>query len=377
MNNENSNYEAWAKLDEAMFTSSQIKQSEREAGETDMENIYPVSLAETRKMERLLNEAIEVADDPNDPDFRERHNRLSEVVTWSLERNRSWRWQIILGTIIAACIVYYFNTQDKERAQEAKANVESVQQWTPQDTTLVYAKLPKSGYIDNYYASANKYKLYQLAHYKSLIESAAANIDYYKQKADTCTDAKKKQALEKNMAACKENMAKDQEAYKRYEKMTYAELKEDALAQAKASVESRESSRRTTLAWLAFLIVVIPLYIITGYPRGYVLTRHQKQDKILSFVRKAGFTIAAFFFGAGVAMALLPDMVVERRYASGRTERTTEGNMANIIVLGIKAALMAVGVVIFSFVSVIIISIETLSRLCDVLRDCRKVKVSA
>ena len=374
MNNENSNYEAWAKLDEAMFTSSQIKQSEREAGETDMENIYPVSLAETRKMERLLNEAIEVADDPNDPDFRERHNRLSEVVAWSLERNRTWRWQIILGTIIAACIVYYFNTQDKERAQEAKAHVESVQQWTPQDTTLAYAKLPKSGYIDNLYASANKYKLYQLAHYKSLIESAAANIDYYKQKADTCTDAKKKQALEKNMAACKENMAKDQEAYKRYEKMTYAELKEDALAQAKASVESRESSRRTTLAWLAFLIVVIPLYIITGYPRGYVLTRHKTQDKILSFVRKAGFTIAAFFFGAGVAMALLPDMVVERRYASGRTERTTEGNMANIIVLGIKAALIVVGVVIFSFVSVLIISVETCSRLVDVIRDRGKAR---
>lgn len=374
MNNENSNYEAWAKLDEAMFTSSQIKQSEREAGETDMENIYPVSLAETRKMERLLNEAIEVADDPNAPDFRERHNRLSEVVTWSLERNRSWRWQIILGTIIAACIVYYFNTQDKERAQEAKAHVESVQQWTQQDTTLVYAKLPKSGYTDNYYASANKYKVYQLAHYKSLIESAAANIDYYKQKADTCTDAKKKQKLEKNMAACKENMAKDQEAYKRYEKMTYAELKDDALAQAKASVESREGSRRTTLAWLAFLIVVIPLYIITGYPRGYVLTRHKTQDKILSFVRKAGFTIAAFFFGAGVAMALLPDMVVERRYASGRTERTTEGNMANIIVLGIKAALIVVGVVLFSFVSVVIISVETCSRLVDVIRDRGKAR---
>lgn len=374
MYNENSNYEAWAKLDEAMFTSSQIKQSEREAGETDMENIYPVSLAETRKMERLLNEAIEVADDPNDPDFRERHNRLSEVVAWSLERNRTWRWQIILGTIIAACIVYYFNTQDKERAQEAKAHVESVQQWTPQDTTLAYAKLPKSGYIDDLYASANKYKLYQLAHYKSLIESAAANIDYYKQKADTCTDAKKKQKLEKNMAACKENMAKDQEAYKRYEKMTYAELKDDALAQAKASVESREGSRRTTLAWLAFLIVVIPLYIITGYPRGYVLTRHKTQDKILSFVRKAGFTIAAFFFGAGVAMALLPDMVVERRYASGRTERTTEGNMANIIVLGIKAALIVVGVVLFSFVSVVIISVETCSRLVDVIRDRGKAR---
>ena len=156
--------------------------------------------------------------------------------------------------------------------------------------------------------------------------------------------------------------------------MTYAELKEDALAQAQASVESRESSRRTTLAWLAFLIVVIPLYIITGYPRGYVLTSHKTQDKILSFVRKAGFSIAAFFFGAGVAMALLPDMVVERRYASGRTERTTEGNMANIIVLGIKAALIVVGVVIFSFVSVLIISVETCSRLVDVIRDRGKAR---
>ena len=150
MNNEMTNQRAWALLDEAMFT--------------DWAKVYPTSLAETRKMEQLLDEAVEVSDDPNEPEFRERYNALQEVVTWSLERNRSWRWQIILGTIIAACIVYYFNTQDKERAQEAKANVESVQQWTPQDTTLVYAKLPKSGYIDNLYASANKYKLYQLAH---------------------------------------------------------------------------------------------------------------------------------------------------------------------------------------------------------------------
>ena len=375
MNNENSNYEAWAKLDEAMFTSSQIKQSEREAGETDMENIYPVSLAETRKMERLLNEAIEVADDPNDPDFRERHNRLSEVVAWSLERNRTWRWSIILGTVIAACIMYYFNTQDQERAQEAKAAVESVEKWTPQDTTVTYAKLPS--YVKDRYASANKYKVYQLTHKKGIIEGCASTIASYQQRIDTCRNAEKKQALEKAMASSKESLAKHQQDYKRYAKMKFADLKDDALAQAKASVKEREGSRRTSLAWLAFLIVVIPLYIITGYPRGYVLTRHKTQDKILSFVRKAGFSIAAFFFGTGVAMAMLPDMVVERRYASGRTERTTEGNMANIIVLVMKFGLMAVGVVIFSFVSVIIISIETLSRLCDVLRDCRKVKVSA
>ena len=372
MYNENSNYEAWAKLDEAMFTSSQIKQSEREAGETDMENIYPVSLAETRKMERLLNEAIEVADDPNDPDFRERHNRLSEVVAWSLERNRTWRWSIILGTVIAACIMYYFNTQDQERAQEAKAAVEGVEKWTPQDTTVTYAKLPS--YVKDRYASANKYKVYQLTHKKGIIEGCASTIASYQQRIDTCRNAEKKQALEKAMASSKESLAKHQQDYKRYAKMKFADLKDDALAQAKASVKEREGSRRTSLAWLAFLIVVIPLYIITGYPRGYVLTRHKTQDKILSFVRKAGFSIAAFFFGAGVAMALLPDMVVERRYASGRTERTTEGNMANIIVLGIKAALIVVGVVIFSFVSVLIISVETCSRLVDVIRDRGKAR---
>lgn len=372
MYNENSNYEAWAKLDEAMFTSSQIKQSEREAGETDMENIYPVSLAETRKMERLLNEAIEVADDPNDPDFRERHNRLSEVVAWSLERNRTWRWSIILGTVIAACIMYYFNTQDQEAAQEAKAAVESVEKWTPQDTTVTYAKLPS--YVKDRYASANKYKVYQLTHKKGIIEGCASTIASYQQRIDTCRNAEKKQALEKAMASSKEHLAKHQQDYKRYAKMKFAELKDDALAQAKASVEEREGSRRTTLAWLAFLIVVIPLYIITGYPRGYVLTRHKTQDKILSFVRKAGFSIAAFFFGTGVAMAMLPDMVVERRYASGRTERTTEGNMANIIVLVMKFGLIAVGVVIFSFVSVIIISVETCSRLADVIRDRGKAR---
>ena len=54
---------------------------------------------------------------------------------------------------------------------------------------------------------------------------------------------------------------------------------------------------------------------------------------------------------------------VEYHYTSGRVETRNEGNPANIAILGIKFGLMIAGVLIFCFVSVLIMTIETISGL--------------
>ena len=60
------NADALGYLDEAMFTSSLISKKERETKETDWENVYPCTKAETEQMEQLLQKANAVADNPND-----------------------------------------------------------------------------------------------------------------------------------------------------------------------------------------------------------------------------------------------------------------------------------------------------------------------
>lgn len=80
-------------------------------------------------------------------------------------------------------------------------------------------------------------------------------------------------------------------------------------------------------------------------------------------LQKFGFAVASFFFGSGLLMSLLPDSIVEYHYTSGRVETRNEGNPVNIVILGIKFGLMIAGVLIFCFVSVLIMTIETITGL--------------
>lgn len=368
MMDEQKNLAAWECLDQALFTSSHVKAKDMEKGSTDWDNVYPVSKEETDKMKDLVDEAVRKADDPSDSFFRERVSDLREIISYSYSKHRTWKWSLIFGSIIAACIFWYFGNQDKEDAQKYAKDVTLVENWKKADTTITYDKLDASSELsyqlyERRVQSANAYKLMKLHDLKRNAESYREGMKTAKHSADTAKLDKNIESYKKRMAECEEKMEKYQDEFDEVADMDFDEIQKMALKDTQGLVDDIDDSASTKTGWMIYLIILIPLYIISGYPRGYVISAHRRQHGFMRTLQKIGFAVASFFFGSGLLMSLLPDSIVEYHYTSGRVETRNEGNPVNIVILGIKFGLMVAGVLIFCFVSVLIMTIETISGL--------------
>lgn len=368
MMDEQKNLAAWECLDQALFTSSHVKAKDMEKGSTDWDNVYPVSKEETDKMKDLVDEAVRKADDPSDSFFRERVADLREIISYSYSKHRTWKWSLIFGSIIAACIFWYFGNQDKEDAQKYAKDVTLVENWKKADTTITYDKLDASSELsyqlyERRVQSANAYKLMKLHDLKRNAESYREGMKTAKHNADTAKLDKNIESYKKRMAECEEKMEKYQDEFDEVADMNFDEIQKMALKDTQGLVDDINDSASTKTGWMIYLIILIPLYIISGYPRGYMISAHRRQHGFMRTLQKIGFAVASFFFGSGLLMSLLPDSIVEYHYTSGRVETRNEGNPANIAILGIKFGLMIAGVLIFCFVSVLIMTIETISGL--------------
>lgn len=368
MMDEQKNLAAWECLDQALFTSSHVKAKDMEKGSTDWDNVYPVSKEETDKMKDLVDEAVRKADDPSDSFFRERVSDLREIISYSYSKHRTWKWSLIFGSIIAACIFWYFGNQDKEDAQKYAKDVTLVENWKKADTTITYDKLDASSEFsyqlyERRVQSANAYKLMKLHDLKRNAESYREGMKTAKHSADTAKLDKNIESYKKRMAECEEKMEKYQDEFDEVADMNFDEIQKMALKDTQGLVDDINDSASTKTGWMIYLIILIPLYIISGYPRGYVISAHRRQHGFMRTLQKIGFAVASFFFGSGLLMSLLPDSIVEYHYTSGRVETRNEGNPVNIVILGIKFGLMVAGVLIFCFVSVLIMTIETISGL--------------
>ena len=368
MMDEQKNLAAWECLDQALFTSSHVKAKDMEKGSTDWDNVYPVSKEETDKMKNLVDEAVRKADDPSDSFFRERVSDLREIISYSYSKHRTWKWSLIFGSIIAACIFWYFGNQDKEDAQKYAKDVTLVENWKKADTTITYDKLDASSELsyqlyERRVQSANAYKLMKLHDLKRNAESYREGMKTAKHSADTAKLDKNIESYKKRMAECEEKMEKYQDEFDEVADMDFDEIQKMALKDTQGLVDDINDSASTKTGWMIYLIILIPLYIISGYPRGYVISAHRRQHGFMRTLQKIGFAVASFFFGSGLLMSLLPDSIVEYHYTSGRVETRNEGNPVNIVILGIKFGLMIAGVLIFCFVSVLIMTIETISGL--------------
>ena len=368
MMDEQKNLAAWECLDQALFTSSHVKAKDMEKGSTDWDNVYPVSKEETDKMKNLVDEAVRKADDPSDSFFRERVSDLREIISYSYSKHRTWKWSLIFGSIIAACIFWYFGNQDKEDAQKYAKDVTLVENWKKADTTITYDKLDASSELsyqlyERRVQSANAYKLMKLHDLKRNAESYREGMKTAKHSADTAKLDKNIESYKKRMAECEEKMEKYQDEFDEVADMNFDEIQKMALKDTQGLVDDINDSASTKTGWMIYLIILIPLYIISGYPRGYVISAHRRQHGFMRTLQKIGFAVASFFFGSGLLMSLLPDSIVEYHYTGGRVETRNEGNPVNIVILGIKFGLMVAGVLIFCFVSVLIMTIETISGL--------------
>ena len=363
--NPQTNLDAWDCLDQALFVSSHVSAKDASAGETDWENVYPVSEDEIDTMEDLVNQAEQKADDPTDSNYRTRVNELRDVISYSRAKHRTWKWSLIFGAIISACIMWYYGMDNQDRANRESKDIALIESWQKQDTVISFAKLSTKteDVYSTRYVSANKFKENKLRQLKQFYEYNNSQAVRYKQSADTASTADRKKSRLEYAEQYKKKAADNKANFDKVAKMKFDELKDLALEEKKNTVDNIQGSATKLYAFMVYLIILIPLYIISGYPYGYMIYRHRRQHGIMHKLRQIGFAIASFFFGTGLLMNLLPDDIVKYTYSNGRTETREEVNPSNLFIVAIKIGLMIAGVVIFCFVSVLIMTVETITGL--------------
>lgn len=364
------NQKAMELLHEAAFTSSLIKAKERESGIVPEENMFPANKKETDRMAELLGQAKAAADDDQDPAFVEKFDQLNDIVQWSYARHRTWKFSLICGVILLALLFLWARSSSQDSVQTAKDTIAKIEAWTESDTTISWEK---SGTHFNYselFTSANKWKANKLASYKTNYLECEKNLKTLNKSLKTATTDSSKNAIQKQIEYNTKDMNQSRAIFDSIAAMNFQQIKASVIADENRYIKSSESSATTYLVFIILLAVLIGLYIWTGYPYGYEMTRSRTRNKILEWVRKFGFSLASTFFGAGLAAKLFADdYIVKTTFMDGHTETRRESDIAgtffNII---IKFGLMAVGAFIFIFISIFIIFIETAGGLKNKIR---------
>ncbi|MBQ0058086.1 MAG: hypothetical protein KBT20_10565 [Bacteroidales bacterium] len=351
------NTEAYDYLDAALTTSSHISAKDKNGNTVDIDDVYPCSAEECDEMEKLLDKAEQAVKDPNDQFFKERLAELREIVSWSRKKHWTFRWILIVGCLISIFLLNWCSDDAKDDQMRAQQAYDQVDNWAEQDTTITWEGASEIAMYE--YSTANAFKSSYLNAIKYDFNLSKERIDQLAWGIDTCTTDKSRERLkaqhEKEVQHSKDLRKKFDEAAG----MKFKELKKIAIAQKQGRLDATKSSSRSIQFYLILCIILIPLYIWSSYQPGYYITRHRTENKVLGGIQKVGFAIASAVFGAGIAMALMPDTEVTTHYSDGSTTKHTESNTGNFIIIALKFLLMIAGVLIFCFVSLFIMAYVT------------------
>ena len=358
---------AWDKLDQALFTSSLITEKEHKRGRLDDEqHMYPISRKETEQMEQLLDEAEQLADDPNEESYAERLGMLRDVVDWSKSRHKSWSAKVIIGALISVWFFYNGEKDQLEMIEGTKKKVEAVQAWDSTAVALNVGNVSpewKEKHWEERLNSPKEYKMYELSMLKASQKGNESEAVRMKAMADTTKDAELKQRRLESVEEHKLKAVKNKAEYDSVAALNTGQIREMALGRLNHSLTAEKNGGKALHGFMMFLVILIPLYIISGYPRGYAMSRSYMRGGCLGAFRKVGFGLAQFFFGFGIAMTLLPDNIVKYKYDDGHTETRNEGNFFNIPIMLFKLGMICVGAILFVFVSTLIMVFETIGGL--------------
>lgn len=364
------NQKALELLNEAAFTSSLIKDKERESGIVPEEKMYPVNKKETDRMAELLGQAEAAADNPQDPSFIEKFDKLNNIVQWSYDRHRTWKLSLIFGVVLLALLFLWARSSSQDSVQTAKDTIAKIEAWTESDTIISWEKSGTHFEYSELFVSANKWKANRLASHKRNYLECEKNLKSLNKSLATATTDSSKNALQKQIEYNTKDMNQNRARFDSIAAMNFQQIKASVIEGENQYIKNSESSATTYLVFIILLAVLIGLYIWTGYPYGYEMTRSRTRNKILDWVRRIGFSMASTFFGAGLASRFFADdYIVKTTFMDGRTETHREADIAgtffNII---LKFGLMAVGAFIFIFISIFIIFIETAGGLMNKIR---------
>ena len=351
---ENPNEEAWTYVNEATNVALNSNNSAEESLEF-------ASVDEAVEVDKLLDKAEDIADDPIEESFFEKVSHLRYAVSWALKRHWTHSWMIIGGVFLSILILGSFNSDNQSAVRRAENRLNIIKNWVEADT--VFKEYPTE--IRYYNDISNpKYAKSDLlcAEYEKYL-SYTANAEEYKQQADTATVKSNKKSYLKSAKECEESAEKALKQYNKINKMDFDDIQDIYIDKAEDAIDIAEGDG--FLVWFLFVtfLIMTPLYVMASYQYGYIITKHQKEATILEKIKKAGFGIAAGLFGAGLAMQFFPSTTVKTYWSDGSTSTHTEENPTNYIILALKIGLFILAVLVVCFVSCFLMTYLTITGL--------------
>lgn len=345
------------------------------SGEDDR-HLYPDSRQKTLQMKGLLEKAWACAEDREDPAFKDKFERLDGMVRWSLARHRTWSWPVLAGVLLFAALLLWGGLSNNDSIKIAKENIKTVEEWEPRDTTITWetCAYPSSDAESmaqwrRRMENANLYKKYHLGEARRRYLQNSETVESYRQKAEAETDQEKKSAYLRQVDYWTKTLDKYKGDFDELAPLDFKATQEYAAKQAKSSLSCIRSDRTVFLTIFLLVMILCALYIWTGNPHGYDITKSSTLHNILGWIRKVGLWFAGAAFGTGFASKLFADDIIWR-YEDGHREREADvaGTAGNAVW---KIILMVVGVIAFVAVSGIVMFIETAFALPTKLREAK------
>jgi hypothetical protein len=360
--NDAPNSKAYELLDEAMTTSSHVSIDDKNKGSVDVDDIYPITAAETQDMEDLLDKAEAAANNPNDPDFKDRLNELRNIVDWSKKRHWNFQWIIIIGVLISVFVLSKCSDNEKENVRNYEAIVATVEDWEKPavDTVININKFDQytSSYYEPDYKSANLYKAAKLQKTASSYYYSLKDADDYRHRADTATTSDRKKTYLEAAEKSDEAAEKYKKEYDELNKASFEDIHEMALDEVEGFLNSAKSSSRWIYFWNLFFLILIPVYIFAERPYGYSISKYRTEAKVLKGIKKGGLALA----GALVAWAGSIGFVeVITKWSDGSTTREDDGTGG--VRIGLKIGLLVAALFVVCVVSCFLMLYSTITGL--------------
>ncbi|MBQ9311232.1 MAG: hypothetical protein IJ222_10300 [Bacteroidales bacterium] len=335
---------------------------------------YPTTREETLQMQSLLKQAWEAAEDREETEFKDKYDRLGEIVQWSLARHRTWQWPVIAGALLFAALLLWGGLSNKDEIQHAKESIKQIKAWEPCDTLITWesckeftSDAERHAAGEHQLENANNWKSYELSESKARYLQNMATVASNREKAQTETDSEKKSNYLKQADYWEKYSVKYKETFDKIAPMEYSDVKKEAVAQAKIWLSHARGNRNFFIVNFILVLILCGLYVWSGNPYGYNITAARTRHKILGWIRKIGFWFAGLCLGSGIAAKLFADDIVWK-YADGHTERESDvaGTAGNVVW---KIILIVIGVIAFIAVAGIVMFLETAFSLPVKLRE--------
>lgn len=355
------NDEAYELLWEATCVSSHVDDTDKAAGRTDEDNIYPTTPAEVDAMEDLVNRA-EAALKVPDGEFSRRVDELREIIEWSRKRHWKLNWRVVVGVIISVFLLHLMVDSRDGDVQKELNRVQQVENW--EEMPLTRFNIDSLGQT-KYFFPKDEYVTIKVWHEQAQREAA---WEYYSakvsipqneaelQKSDLSETLKEfyENQLKMNKKRLKENLEKfetlHEASFKKLQKMALEELDEE--------VDEAKSAKTFVMFWNIFFLLLIPLYIFAARPYGYTISRHRREAANLGKLEKLGLWLSGGLFAAGAGIGFV-DIVT--KWSDGSESRSDDGT--GPARLAIKVGLFALAVIVFCCVSCFLMLYATITGL--------------